>query len=73
VYGSPLHCQQCMSPKSSSITRAPPQCHDFRYNQDTAVVWKFVHQLFVLVATGIDSRVHLMRIFTQQCPHDGAD
>src|ERR1039458_4000644 len=26
-----------------------------------------------LVATGIGSRVHLMRIRTQQCAHDGAD
>ena len=33
MYGSPLHRQQCMSPKSTSITRASPQCHDFRCNQ----------------------------------------
>lgn len=29
----PLHRQQCKSPKSMSITRAAPQCHDFRCNQ----------------------------------------
>ena len=73
MYGSPLHRQQCMSPKSTSITRASPQCHDFRCNQHTAVVWKFAHQLHILVATGIDSRVHLMRILAQHCAHGGAD
>src|SRR5271157_4530395 len=58
--GSRLHRQWCMSPKSTSITRASPQCHDFRCHRDTAVVWKFAHLVHILVTTGIDSRVHLM-------------
>ena len=43
MYGFPLHRQRCMSPKSTSITRASPQRHDFRCNQDTTVVRKFAH------------------------------
>src|SRR5271157_4356463 len=50
----------CMSPKSKSITRASPQCHDFRCKRDTAVVWTFAHLVHILVAAGIDSRAHLM-------------
>ena len=72
MYGSPLHRQRCMSPKSTSITRASPQCHDFRCNRDTAVVWKFARLLNILVAAGIDNRVHLTRIHAPHCTHGGA-
>jgi hypothetical protein len=72
MYGSPLHRQQCMSPKSTSITRASPQCHDFRCNQDTAIVWKFAHPVHILVAAEIDSRAHLTRIHAPHCTHGGA-
>jgi hypothetical protein len=41
MYGSPIHRQLCMSPESTSITRAQAQCHDFRCNQHTAVASKF--------------------------------
>ena len=34
---------------------------------------KFAHPLRILVAAGIDSRVHLMRILVQHCAHGGAD
>ena len=56
-------------PKSTSITRASPQCRDFRCNQDTAEVWMFAHLLHALVASGIDSRVHLTRILAQHSAH----
>src|SRR5208337_4761798 len=62
----------CMSPKNTSITRASPQCHDFRCNQDTAIVWTFAHPVHILVAAGIDSRVHLTRIHAPHCTHGGA-
>src|SRR5208337_1028256 len=55
MYGSPIHRQLCMSPKSTSITRAQPQRHDFRCNQHTAVAWKFAHVAYILVASGIGS------------------
>ena len=72
MYGSPLHRQRCVSPKSTSITRASPQCRDFRCNQDTAVVWKFAHLVHILVAAGIDNRVHLTRIHATHCTHGAA-
>ena len=72
MYGSPLHRQRCVSPKSTSITRASPQCRDFRCNQDTALVWKFAHLVHILVAAGIDNRVHLTRIYAPHCTHGGA-
>ena len=41
--------------------RASPQCHDLPLQPAHAVVLKFLHGLYVLVA-GTDSRVHLLRI-----------
>jgi len=73
MYGSPFHRKRCTSHKSTFIARGSPQCHDFRCNRDTAWVWKFAHLVHILVAAGIDSRVQLMRIFTQHCVHNGAD
>jgi hypothetical protein len=48
--------------------RASPQCHDLPLQPAHAVVLKFLHGLYVLVA-GTDSRVHLLRILAQ---HRGA-
>ena len=45
----------------------------FRCNQHTPVVLKFLHGLYVLVAAGTDSRVHLLRILAQHRVHGGAD
>src|SRR5208283_6010008 len=73
MYGSPIHRHLCVSPKSTSITRASPQCHDFRCNQHTAVAWKFAHVAYILVASGIGGRVHLMGILAQHCAHGAAD
>ena len=70
---SPLDRQRYISPKSSDITRASPQFHDFRRNQDTAVVRTFAHQMCIRVATGIGSHVETVRILAQHCTHGGAD
>jgi hypothetical protein len=59
---SPLH--PCM--------RASPQCHELPLQPTHAVVLKFLHELYVLVVTGTDSRVHLMRILAQHRAHGGA-
>ena len=52
--------------------RASPQCHDLPLQPAHAVVLKFLHGLYVLVA-GTDSRVHLLRILAQHRVHGGAD
>jgi len=38
-----------------------------------SAVWKFAHLVHILVAAGIDSRVHLTRILTQHFARGGAD
>src|SRR5664279_4769504 len=40
--------------------------------RDTAVVWKFAHLVHILVAAGIDRRVHLTRIHAPHGTHGGA-
>ena len=41
MYGFAAPSPAVRESKSTSLTRASPQCRDFRCNQDTAVVWKF--------------------------------
>jgi len=53
--------------------RASPQCHEPSLQPTQALVLKFLHELYVLVAAGTDSRVHLLRILTQHRAHGGAD
>jgi hypothetical protein len=53
--------------------RASPQCHELPLQPAHAVVLKFLHERYVLVANATDSRVHLLRILAQHRAHGGAD
>jgi len=74
--GIPPHRQRHLSRFGNvhhPCTRASPQCHELPLQPTHAVVLKFLHELYVLVAAGTDSRVHLLRILAQYCAHGGAD
>ena len=74
--GIPPHRQRHLSRFGNvhhPCTRASPQCHELPLQPTHAVVLKFLHELYVLVAAGTDSRVHLLRIFAQHRAHGGAD
>src|SRR5215469_13869570 len=49
--------------------RASPRCHDLPLQPAHAVVLKFLHGLYVLVALEPTSRVHLLRILAQHPAH----
>ena len=63
---------RCVSSKSHVHHPSVATIHDFRCNQDTAVVWKFAHLVHILVVAGIDNRVHLTRIYAPHCTRGGA-
>lgn len=74
--GIPPHRQRPLSRFGNvhhPCTRASPQCHELPLQPTHAVVLKFLHELYVLLAAGTDSRVHLLRILAQYRAHGGAD
>ena len=52
---------------------ASPQCHELSLQPKQAVVLKFLHELCILVAAGIDSRALLIRNLARHRAHSGAD
>jgi hypothetical protein len=69
----PPHRRQHLSCFGTSITvhACIAKAMNFRCNKH-AVVLKSLHELYVLVAAGTDSRVHLLRILAQRRAYDGA-
>jgi hypothetical protein len=53
--------------------RASPQCHELSLQPTHAVVPKFLHELCILVAAGIDRHVLLIRKLARHHAHGGAD